>query len=138
MTKKLYYWAENLENYSSDICESSPFSIEIKRLNFFIGKNNSGKSRFLRNLFTTPIYTIRDYSFPDLLDLFSDLKSIFEMTHGRLWIGNVSSGSDRSTLLNLITGMIEFPLYPKHKYKENYINAMNQLTNVRFEHTTVF
>jgi AAA15 family ATPase/GTPase len=25
--------------------------IEIKRLNFFIGKNNSGKSRFLRNLF---------------------------------------------------------------------------------------
>ena len=66
MTKKLYYWAENLENYSSDIDKSFPHSIEIKRLNFFIGKNNSGKSRFLRNLFTNSSYTISDYSFPYL------------------------------------------------------------------------
>lgn len=137
MTKKLCYWAENLENYSSDICQNSPFSIEIKRLNFFIGKNNSGKSRFLRNLFITPKYTIRDYSFPNLLDLFSDLKSTLERTHGSLWIGNMSSGSDRSNLLQLITGVMEFPLYPKHKYKENYLIAMKTLINVRFEHTTI-
>jgi len=53
MTEKLYYWAENLENYSSDNDTKYDEVIEIKRLNFFIGKNNAGKSRFLRNLFQT-------------------------------------------------------------------------------------
>ncbi len=51
MTEKLYYWAENLEGYSSDNEQDYDQIIEIKRLNFFIGKNNSGKSRFLRNIF---------------------------------------------------------------------------------------
>ena len=51
MTEKLYYWAENLENYSSDNEQDYDQVIEIKRLNFFIDKNNAGKSRFLRNLF---------------------------------------------------------------------------------------
>ncbi|WP_089605769.1 AAA family ATPase [Acinetobacter piscicola] len=53
MTEKLYYWAENLEGYSSDNEKDYDQIIEIKRLNFFIGKNNAGKSRFLRNLFIT-------------------------------------------------------------------------------------
>lgn len=63
MTEKLYYWAENLENYTSDNDRETGYDevIEIKRLNFFIGKNNAGKSRFLRELFKTPqgqqIYT---------------------------------------------------------------------------------
>ena len=51
MTEKLYYWAENLDGYSSDNEQDYDQIIEIKRLNFFIGKNNAGKSRFLRNLF---------------------------------------------------------------------------------------
>jgi predicted ATP-dependent endonuclease of OLD family len=51
MNNKLYYWAENLEDYSADNEEGYGQVIEIKRLNFFIGKNNAGKSRFLRNLF---------------------------------------------------------------------------------------
>ncbi|MDV7586757.1 AAA family ATPase [Acinetobacter baumannii] len=51
MDKKLYYWADDLEQYSSDNEEDYIEIIEIKRLNFFIGKNNSGKSRFIRNLF---------------------------------------------------------------------------------------
>ncbi|WP_180177321.1 AAA family ATPase [Acinetobacter sp. YH12039] len=55
MTEKLYYWAENLENYTSDNDSETGYDevIEIKRLNFFIGKNNAGKSRFLRELFKT-------------------------------------------------------------------------------------
>ena len=55
MTEKLYYWAEKLENYTSDNDSETGYNevIEIKRLNFFIGKNNSGKSRFIRNLFQT-------------------------------------------------------------------------------------
>lgn len=51
MNNKLYYWAENLEDYSADNEEDYDQVIEIKRLNFFIGKNNAGKSRFLRALF---------------------------------------------------------------------------------------
>lgn len=51
MTEKLYYWAENLENYSSNNDIEYDEIIEIKRLNFFIGKNNAGKSKFLRTLF---------------------------------------------------------------------------------------
>ena len=51
MTEKLYYWAENLENYSSDNEQDYEQVIEIKRLNFFIGKKKKKKSRFLRNLF---------------------------------------------------------------------------------------
>lgn len=51
-----YFWAENLEEYESDNLaydkgKSENPVIEIKRLNFFIGKNNSGKSRFLRKIF---------------------------------------------------------------------------------------
>lgn len=55
MTEKLYYWAENLENYTSDNDNETGYDevIEIKRLNFFIGKNNAGKSRFIRELFKT-------------------------------------------------------------------------------------
>lgn len=51
---KLYYWAEGLDDYSSDneLPEYDKI-IEIKRLNFFIGKNNAGKSRFLRSNFLT-------------------------------------------------------------------------------------
>ena len=53
MTGKLYYWAENLDGYSSDNEQDYDQIIEIKRLNFFIGKNNAGKSRFLRNIFSS-------------------------------------------------------------------------------------
>ena len=93
MTEKLYYWAENLENYSSDNEQDYDQVIEIKRLNFFIGKNNAGKSRFLRNLFTNK-ENISSYSSPELdnqINLF--LKSFnkhYEMkansTYGSGWL----------------------------------------------------
>ncbi|RSO35697.1 AAA family ATPase [Acinetobacter lactucae] len=53
MNDKLYYWAEDIKSYTSDNLKEYNKIIEIKRLNFFIGKNNAGKSRFLRNLFST-------------------------------------------------------------------------------------
>lgn len=52
MSEKLYYWAEGLEHYDSANESDYNQVIEIKRLNFFIGKNNAGKSKFLRSLFT--------------------------------------------------------------------------------------
>ncbi|MCE6235429.1 AAA family ATPase [Acinetobacter pittii] len=53
MNNKLYYWSEDIVSYNSDNLKEFDKLIEIKRLNFFIGKNNAGKSRFLRNLFST-------------------------------------------------------------------------------------
>lgn len=55
MNNKLYYWAENVDSYTSDNDAEYNKVIEIKRLNFFIGKNNAGKSRFLRNLFSSKV-----------------------------------------------------------------------------------
>ncbi|MHA3049975.1 AAA family ATPase [Acinetobacter sp. ANC 4639] len=55
MNNKLYYWAESVYNYTSDNEKDNDKIIEIKRLNFFIGKNNAGKSRFLRNIFSSKI-----------------------------------------------------------------------------------
>ena len=48
---KQYYWAKGLEDYSSDNRKDFEKVIEFRRLNFFIGKNNTGKSKFLRALF---------------------------------------------------------------------------------------
>ncbi|WP_213687303.1 AAA family ATPase [Acinetobacter sp. WY4] len=73
MTEKLYYWAESLENYISDNEVQNDQLLEIKRLNFFIGKNNAGKSRFLRTLFMSN-YPSGFYNFPELVKNLNILK----------------------------------------------------------------
>jgi len=57
--------------------------IEIKRLNFFIGKNNAGKSRFLRNFFITKynpenyyIFKLSDKSFLNFFELLNSAQLI--------------------------------------------------------------
>ncbi|WP_180109547.1 MULTISPECIES: AAA family ATPase [unclassified Acinetobacter] len=138
MTEKLYYWAENLEGYNSDIDNDFPYSIEIKRLNFFIGKNNAGKSRFLRNLFINSTHTIPDFSFPNLSNYFTELKSIIESSQGTIWLGAISSGENRTTLFKLINDAIDCPIFPRNRYKENYQRTIDQLSKVRIEYTQEF
>ena len=77
MTEKLYYWAENLEDYSSDNKQDYDQIIEIKRLNFFIGKNNAGKSRFLRELFLSK-YRIHDYNNLDVKQFYTKIYPIIK------------------------------------------------------------
>lgn len=74
MTEKLYYWAENLDNYSSDNDVEYDEIIEIKRLNFFIGKNNAGKSRFLRKLFMTQ----QHFKYYQKFDLLKESKELID------------------------------------------------------------
>lgn len=139
MTNKLYYWAENLENYTSDIDQEFPFSIEIKKLNFFIGKNNSGKSRFIRNLFKSQKYTIQDFSFPDLTNHFTNLKYILEKSKGyNIYISGQNYAQNYSTVLEIINSIIEFPLLPKNKYKEKYIEVISRLIRVEIDYTQKF
>ena len=68
MTEKLYYWAENLEGYSSDndTDTNNQEVIKIKRLNFFISKKKKKKSRFLRTIFINN-YPSGFYNFSELV-----------------------------------------------------------------------
>lgn len=138
MTEKLYYWAENLDGYKSDINDTCPYSIEIKRLNFFIGKNNAGKSRFMRSLFLDQKYKIKDFSFPCLMHFFNELKSIVETTHNTVWFGSMSTSQNRSKLLELIQNVLNFPQFPRNKYKEFYSNTITQLENVKIDYDSKF
>ena len=86
MTEKLYYWAENLENYNLDNEQDYDEIIEIKRLNFFIGKNNAGKSRFLRNLFISPT---KPHKYQ--IDLYRKLLVVdFKLKNLNEWCGSVN------------------------------------------------
>ncbi|MDC4682086.1 ATP-binding protein, partial [Acinetobacter baumannii] len=76
MNNKLYYWPENVHNYTSDNEENYNKILEIKRLNFFIGKNNAGKSKFLRNFFSskTPSHRYQIKLFRQLLSVSQELQ----------------------------------------------------------------
>ncbi|MBP2602805.1 AAA family ATPase [Acinetobacter calcoaceticus] len=76
MNNKFYYWPENVDNYTSDNEDNYNKILEIKRLNFFIGKNNAGKSRFLRNFFSskTPSHRYQIKLFRQLLAVSQELQ----------------------------------------------------------------
>ena len=109
MTEKLYYWAENLEDYSSDNKQDYDQIIEIKRLNFFIGKNNAGKSRFLRELFLSK-YRIHDYNNLDVKQFYTKIypiiKSINPTSIGKK---NIFGGTYQSELLKKLDQLNNLP-----------------------------
>lgn len=72
-TTKSFYWGENLDDYFSFNEPDYNEIIEIKRLNLFIGKNNAGKSRFLRSLYLSEkmMKIFNYYNYP---------KSFFELS----------------------------------------------------------
>lgn len=106
MTEKLYYWAENLEGYSSDNEKDYDQIIEIKRLNFFIGKNNAGKSRFLRSTFTSNT-KFRDINFISIDEEITKLKEAVTNVYPRnIGFQNQYGGNLREELLRLIDELI--------------------------------
>ena len=106
MTEKLYYWAENLENYSADNESAYNQVIEIKRLNFFIGKNNAGKSRFLRSVFTSNI-KFTDINFISLESEMTKLKEAVTSTFSQnVGFQNQYGGNLRTELLRLINELL--------------------------------
>ncbi|WP_180064201.1 AAA family ATPase [Acinetobacter sp. YH16042] len=104
MTEKLYYWAENLENYTSNNDSETGYDevIEIKRLNFFIGKNNAGKSRFLRGLFISP-HDLKNYNYISPNDTLSELQTALMSCHSSyIGFGNGYGGDNYNQLNKLI------------------------------------
>lgn len=71
----MYYWAESLDDYAADNEADYDKIIEIKRLNFFIGRNNAGKSRFLRAAFSSQS-NIDDFTTLNIDSTLSDIADI--------------------------------------------------------------
>ncbi|WP_087548143.1 AAA family ATPase [Acinetobacter sp. WCHA39] len=132
MNEKLYYWAENLENYSSINETGYDQVIEIKRLNFFIGKNNAGKSRFLRSFFTSK-KNIKDNNFYDATSEISILKKLVENEPKNIWMGNSSTSSYKNELLGYFNEIITTPKFPRSQYKEVFLNCFAKIKPFRFE-----
>lgn len=104
MNERLYYWVEGLQGYTADGDNENIYndSLEIRRLNFFIGKNNSGKSRFLRGIFLSKLDP-SDYSYLNPQDFLGKLKqSVFETSGGISYKNSYASSTERRDLLRLI------------------------------------
>ncbi|MDQ9011491.1 AAA family ATPase [Acinetobacter gerneri] len=130
MSEKLYFWAENLENYISDNQEKNDQLLEIKRLNFFIGKNNAGKSRFLRQFFLSK-YKINEYNHvDDKNDFYAEIYPIVDSTNGTL-IGNGShfGGSNKAELLNKLN---QIDSLQKQFDPESLYNLKQEISKFRF------
>lgn len=73
-TRKMHIkkiWADGISEYSSESPANE--NLNLKRLNLLIGPNNSGKSRFLRRLFSAPIKSISICPDPQFNYLISSL-----------------------------------------------------------------
>lgn len=115
--EKQYYWAENLEDYNVDnfqrrqitdylddvsITNENPV-IEVGRLNFFIGKNNSGKSRFLRTLFTSKATLdidcpVHNNDIFKEIELWHDNNFISDMN----WLNPITLKNNNRTMKNIV------------------------------------
>ena len=132
MNYKLYYWADDLNFYFSDNHIASEQAIEIKRLNFFIGKNNAGKSRFLRTLYASN-KNIRDNNFYDATSEISTLKELVENESNSIWMGNGSSSSYRADLLNYINDILETKVFPRVRYKDYFLKNFEKIKLYRIK-----
>lgn len=127
MTEKLYYWAENLEGYTSDNEKEYNQVIEIKRLNFFIGKNNAGKSRFLRNIFSTQL-TFEKLNF---ITCYNELEGLLvivnELNASSINIGNSHGSHFKAQLLANVTNILNANIFPRDQFQSIFTQNFNQI-----------
>ncbi|RZG80377.1 AAA family ATPase [Acinetobacter pittii] len=128
MNNKLYYWPENVHNYTSDNEENYNKILEIKRLNFFIGKNNAGKSRFLRNFFSskTPSHRYQIKLFRQLLSVSQELQAEDEYKY----LKERGSYSDFLSQLKSFQETLNYSVdssAEQFKYCLDYLNSMGLL-----------
>ncbi len=71
MISKIYFNQKSVEHYNFENSEHSLSN--INRLNIFIGANNSGKSRFLRTLFSDRNFKIKLFE-----DSFTEISAVFK------------------------------------------------------------
>ena len=131
MNNKLYYWAENVDSYTSDNDAEYNKVIEIKRLNFFIGKNNAGKSRFLRSLYSSD-KKIKDYNFDDMSSEMNTLRDFVKTSRHEISNGHTYGGSHRENLLKVIDQTSKLPKFPIDSYIVNFLDGFNKIKTYQF------
>ncbi|WP_111895516.1 AAA family ATPase [Acinetobacter sp. MB5] len=134
MNNKLYYWAENVDSYTSDNEKDYDKVIEIKRLNFFIGKNNAGKSRFLRSLFTSE-KSVKDHNFYDVTSQINELKKLVENSSQHIIFNNAFNSQYRNHLMQKINSLIEIPKFPRNQYKNTFVDIFNEIKKYKFRNS---
>lgn len=134
MNNKLYYWAENVDSYTSDNDAEYNKVIEIKRLNFFIGKNNAGKSRFLRSLFTSE-KSVKDHNFYDVTSQINELKKLVENSSQHIIFNNAFNSQYRNHLMQKINSLIEIPKFPRNQYKNTFVDIFNEIKKYKFRNS---
>lgn len=131
MTEKLYYWAENLDGYSSDNKSEYNEIIELKRLNFFIGKNNAGKSRFLREIFISQ-QELNDYNYISPNHVLVELQTILKScSSSHIGFGNSYGGDNYIQLHKLINEVLT--LEPQSTQFE-FVKILKEKTNKIFQY----
>ncbi|EPJ8737861.1 ATP-dependent nuclease [Acinetobacter baumannii] len=104
---------------------------------FFIGKNNAGKSRFLRTLYASN-KNIRDNNFYDATSEISTLKELVENESNSIWMGNGSSSSYRADLLNYINDILETKVFPRVRYKDYFLKNFEKIKLYRIKDKEIF
>ncbi|AUG01469.1 hypothetical protein CXQ81_12925 [Pseudomonas sp. 09C 129] len=74
-------WSNDIKGYNTDIADEK--HLRLRKLNLLIGPNNSGKSRLLRTLFSTPIKSLRIGLGIELQDTFKNISSILRIIEKR-------------------------------------------------------
>ncbi|BAV07006.1 Predicted ATP-dependent endonuclease of the OLD family, contains P-loop ATPase and TOPRIM domains [Filimonas lacunae] len=102
----------------------------ISRVNIFIGPNNSGKSRLLRNLFIDDFnYKTSEYDFDDFLtkikSLYSEIDNFME-DHGLIDISG-NNGDPRKKLQEIITQIETANLREQLKAAQQFTSYINSL-----------
>nr|WP_246024678.1 AAA family ATPase [Pseudomonas luteola] len=108
--------------YSADV-PGEPF-IELKRLNLFIGPNNSGKSRLLRMLFSIPTKELKVGANREIKAALEALGSVFEVIKANPQIGNVHLRE----LINIYNGSCDDIEIIKTQIS-GLVNAVNGASN---------
>ncbi|HHP6725818.1 TPA: ATP-dependent nuclease [Acinetobacter baumannii] len=102
-----------------------------------MGKNNAGKSRFLRTLYASN-KNIRDNNFYDATSEISTLKELVENESNSIWMGNGSSSSYRADLLNYINDILETKVFPRVRYKDYFLKNFEKIKLYRIKDKEIF
>lgn len=130
---KKYYWSESLTDYKSSNNPNNDQLIEFSRINIFIGKNNSGKSRFLRSLCKNTKY-YHELSPIEITWIQSEFQKVLN-EHGRLTqkdLGN-TNGFKRfdSTPLKIELNEIFEKIYPAKSFHEKLLHFADKTLELK-------
>ncbi|WP_394780618.1 AAA family ATPase [Undibacterium sp.] len=124
-------WSTKLPNYSTDAGDFEKKYINLKRLNLFIGTNNSGKSRFIRNLFSSvegELHFLNKLLQDDIKTLISPF--LVEYSEKKTITDSYMTGAELHSFIN--TELMEFSHLDRliNKYNQLMSAALNQSLGV--------